>query len=219
MARSLVFFCISAVAWALTFTQVYFGPHTVVLRLYYLIFSGQIARSSEGTVLQSIAVVLSVAGAEGQVLDGMRWAGPPQVAVVFIIASLRTLLRGLFHTNTITATSSRSFLEIGCSLQHILGGSDRASSVNGQRPQARERSGEWIILISAEFGLHPGGEIKLMESLQGLILSCCKSARISITKVEDLTTWLYLCSLQQMIKYKCMWRWCGQCVRRKQECA
>lgn len=74
--------------------------------------------------------------------------------------------RGCFRQNAIAAPSSQSFLEGGCSPQNILGGSYRASSVHGQRPWAREQSGEWIILMSAEFGLHPGGEIKLMESLQ-----------------------------------------------------
>ena len=90
--------CSSLGTFVLTFTQVYFGPHTTVLRLYYLIFSGQIAWSNEGAVLQSITAVLSVAGAEGQVLDGMRCAGPLQRALVFIIVFLHSLLQGLLQT-------------------------------------------------------------------------------------------------------------------------
>lgn len=64
------------------------------------------------------------------------------------------------------------------------------------------------MLLSAESGLHPGDEIKLTESVQSfsLILSCCKSVWFGITKAADLATWLYLCSIQQMIKYKCMLR-------------
>lgn len=46
------------------------------------------------------------------------------------------------------------------------------------------------MLMSAESALHPGGEIKLTvcPKLQGLILSCCKSARFGITKTADLAT-------------------------------
>lgn len=206
----------------LTFTQVYFGPHTKVLRLYYLIFSGQIAWSNEGAVLQSITAVLSVAGTEGQVLDGMRCAGPPQGAVVFVIVFLHSLLQGLFqtkhcHSNTQPDFSGKRLFspehtgrKLLC-IQHerseamSLGAKQRVNHIVKCRVWSSTR--RW----SKANGVSP--------KLQGLILGCCKSAQFSITKVEDLTTWLYLCSAQQMIKYKCVWRWYGQYVRMKQECA
>lgn len=73
---------------------------------------------------------------------------------------------GAVSDKTLTATSSQSFLEIDCSPQNILGGTSCECSTNGQRPWAPKRSREWIILMSAEFSLHPGGKIELMKSLQ-----------------------------------------------------
>lgn len=80
------------------FTQVYFEHHATILRLYHFIFSVQFAWSNEGAVLQSITAVLSVAGTKGQVLDGMRCAGPSPGAVVFSIVFLHCLLWALFQT-------------------------------------------------------------------------------------------------------------------------
>lgn len=91
------------------------------------------------------------------------------------------------------------------------------SSVSGQRHEFRSgEGGDQGVWSSSRRWNKPKG---VSPKLQGSILSCFKPAQFSITEAEDLFVWLYLCHVQQMIEYKCMLRWCGLCVRMKQECA
>lgn len=156
-----------------------------------------------------------------ELLDGMRCAGPPQGAMVFTIVFLHNLPQGLLQTYTTTAKSISSFWEVGCSPPEYTGRKllcMQCEWSGGMSPGAKFRvnhaaecrvwssSGRW------------NKANRVCPKLQGLILSCCKSAWFGITKAADLATWLYLCSVQQMIKYKCVLRWCGQYVRMTQEC-
>lgn len=148
--------------------------------------------------------------------------GPPQRAVVFTIVFLRSLLQGPFQTKCYRSNVQPEFSgrrlfppehtgrKLPC-IQHA-----RSEAMSSGAKQRVNHIDECRVWSSSRRWNKANG---VSPKLQGLILSCCKSARLSITKVEDLTAWLYLCSVQQMIKYKCMLRRCGKYVRMKQECA